>query len=195
MEGYIRGEGLRYEQGIYADSSSLYMPGGGQEENTVILPNDIIVNDSFSISMWLRPKKLTAWTSAVFVKFESGFCSVAPYAWEGNSSCRIRDSRSVNGWYDITACTLAENVWWHYMMTYNSKTETAIVFVNGEPVGQVENIPTNRFVNLVILGGDMFQPSYNGNICELVFYNEAKDYDFVKKLHLSYTQKENFIGF
>ena len=81
------------------------------------------------------------------------------------------------------------------MMTYNSKTETAIVFVNGEPVGRLENVPTNRFVNLAIIGGDMYQPSYNGNICELVFYNEAKDYDFVKKLHLSYTQKENFIGF
>jgi len=62
-------------------------------------------------------------------------------------------------------------------------------------VGRLENVPTNRFVNLAIIGGDMYQPSFHGNICEVVFYNEAKDYDFVKKLHRSYTDNEKFIAF
>ena len=80
-------------------------------------------------------------------------------------------------------------------MTYNAKTESAMVFINGEPVGHLENVPANRFVNRVVVGGDVFQPSFNGHICELIFYNEVKDYDFIKQLHWSYTQKENFIGF
>ena len=70
-----------------------------------------------------------------------------------------------------------------------------MVFINGEATGRLENIPVNRFVNRVMLGGDIFQPSFNGNICELLFYNEVKDYDFIKKLHRSYTEKENFIAF
>ena len=195
LEGIIRGKGLFYGQGIFSDSSSMYFPGGAQEENTILLPNEVIVSDSFTISMWIRPKSVTAWTSALFIKFESGFCSIVPYAWEGNSCCRLRDATVVNGWYDIASCQFRENVWYHYVITYNAKTEIAVGFVNGEAVGRLENVPTNRFVNLAVVGGDMYQPSFHGNICELVFYNEAKDYDFVKKLHRSYTTDEKFIAF
>lgn len=195
LEGEIKGQGLFFGQGIFSDSSSMYFPGGPQEENVVVLPNNIIVNDSYSISLWIRPKTLTAWTSAVFVKFESGFCSIVPNAWEGNSDCRLRDATQVNGWFDLAGCVLRENIWWHYVMTYNAKTETAMVFINGEAVSRMENVPANRFVNLAMVGGDMYQPSFNGNICELIFYNEVKDYDFVKELHWSYTQNEKFIGF
>lgn len=195
LEGRLNGSGFFYGQGIFSDSSSMYFPGGAQEENTVILPNEVIVNDSFTISMWIRPKSVTAWTAALYVKFENGFCAIVPYAWEGNSCCRFRDSTSVSGWYDIAACQFRENVWHHYVVTYNAKTEVAVGFINGEAVGRLENVPTNRFVNLVILGGDVFRPSFHGNICELVFYNEAKDYDFVRKLHQSYTSNEKFIGF
>ncbi len=195
LEGKINGQGLFYGQGIFSDSSSMYFPGGEQEENTVVLPNEIIVSDSFTISMWIRPKTVTTWTSALFVKFESGFCSIVPFAWEGSSCCRIRDATVVNGWHDIASCQFRENVWYHYVITYNAKTETAVGFMNGEAVGRLENVPTNRFVNLALIGGDLYQPSFHGNICEVVFYNEAKDYDFVKKLHLSYTQDEKFIAF
>ena len=195
LEGRISGEGLVYEQGIFSDSKSLYFPGGQREENVVLLPNEVLVNDSYSVSMWIHTKTSYPWSSALYVKFESGFMGIVPLAFEGNSVCRIRDSRNVNGWYDVAACTLTDRSWYHYVMTYNAKTESAMVFVNGEPVGHLENVPVNRFVNRVMVGGDVFQPSFNGHICELVFYNEVKDYDFIKQLHWSYTQRENFIGF
>jgi len=195
LEGRIDGEGLVYEQGIFTDSLSLYFPGGPREENTVFLPNSVLVNDSYSVSMWIHTKVSNPWSSALYVKFESGFMGIVPLAFEGNSVCRIRDSRNVNGWYDVAACPLTERSWFHYVMTYNAKTESVMVFVNGEPVGHLENVPANRFVNRVMVGGDVFQPSFNGHICEVVFYNEVKDYDFIKQLHWSYTQKESFIGF
>ncbi len=195
MQGWMDGEGISFGPGIYKDSQSLYLPGGSREENIVLLPREAIVNDSYSISMWIRPKVSQPWTSAVFIKFESGFLSIVPQAWEGNSTCRIRDSRYVNGWYDVAACQLAENAWYHYVMTYNARTETAMVFINGEPVGRLENVPANYFANRIVIGGDVFKPSFNGNICEMVFYNEVKDYDFIKNLHWSYAAKENFIAF
>lgn len=195
LQGQINGEGIEYGPGIYKDSRSLYLPGGPQEQNTVILPSEVLLNDSYSVSMWIRPKISQEWSSVLYIKFETGFLSVVPQAWAGNSTCRIRDSRYVNGWYDVAACQLTEHTWYHYMMTYNAKTETAMVFINGEPVGHLENVPANHFVNRVILGGDVFKPSFNGNVCELVFYNEVKDYDFIKNLHWSYAGKENFIAF
>lgn len=195
LEGVISGQGLYYNQGIYADSKSLFFPGGPKEENTVHIPPQAIVNDSFTISLWIKPKHNHLWASALYVKFESGFCSIIPLAWEGHSDFRIRDSKEVNGWYDVSGMQLHENIWNHYVVTYNAQTERAVTFINGEVVGILEEVPTNRYVKWIILGGDVFQPSFVGNLCELVIYNETKDYDFVQELHQSYVKKEKFIAF
>lgn len=194
MEGTILGEGLYYEQGIFKDSKALSFPGGPIEMNMVELPPRAIVNDSFTIGMWIKPKELHLWVSALYVKFESGFASIIPSAWEGESDFRIRDSKEVNGWYDVHGCQLPENIWSHYTITYNAKTEKAIAFINGDVVGVLENVPTNRYVKRITVGGDMFQQSFIGSVCEIVIYNEAKDYDFVKQMYLEYKSREGFIG-
>ena len=193
IEGIVHGEGLTYEQGIFKDSKSLHFPGGPLEMNTLRLPTSLMANDSYTVSMWIKPEAVQPWTSAFYVKFETGFCSIGPYAWDSVSDFRIRDSKEVNGWYDISACPLLPNKWVHYVVTYNSKTETAVAFINGEVVGLLQNIPTNRYVKSIILGGDVFQSSFKGNICELVIYNEPKDFDFIRDLHQSYVQREDFI--
>lgn len=194
FSGLISGEGLEYQPGIFSDSQSMYFPGGEVEKNTIHIPPETIVNDSFTVSLWIKPKTTHYWTAALYIKFESGFCGIIPSAWEGHSDCRIRDSKEVNGWYDLSALKLLENIWWHYVISYNAKTDTATVFINGEVVYAMENVPTNRYVKWIILGGDVFQPSFHGNLCELVIYNEAKDYDFIKALHKSYVEDEKFIG-
>lgn len=119
---------------------------------------------------------------------------ISPLAWEGHSDFRIRDSREVNGWYDASACQLQKDLWWHFIVSYNANTETATTFVNGDVLAVMKEIPTNRYVKRIVLGGDVFQPSFIGNICELVIYNEAKDYDFMQELHESYINNEKFIG-
>lgn len=194
MEGHICGEGLRYESGIFSDSKSIALPGGTTETNIIELPPKIIVNDSYTISMWIRPKSLHQWSSALYVKFETGFLSVCPLAWEGHSDFRIRDSREINGWYDISSCQLQKDLWWHIIISYNANTEIATCFINGDVLAIIKDVPTNRYVKRVVVGGDVFQPSFIGNICELVVYNEAKDYDFMQELHESYIRNEKFIG-
>lgn len=194
LEGTIVGEGLYYEQGIFENSKSLYFPGGAMETNMVELPPRAIVNDSFTVGMWIKPKELHLWVSALYIKFESGFASIIPSAWEGESDFRIRDSKEVNGWYDVHGCQLPENVWSHFTITYNAKTEKAIAFINGDVIGALDNVPTNRYVKRIAVGGDMFQQSFIGNICDIVIYNEAKDYDFVKNMYLDYKAREGFIG-
>ncbi|MCR5690605.1 MAG: hypothetical protein K6G62_00085, partial [Eubacterium sp.] len=108
---------------------------------------------------------------------------------------RIRDSREVTGWYDVPALHLYEKLWWHYCASYNARTETITSYINGEVVGIMENVPTNRYVRRIMVGGDVFQPSFVGSICEVAFYNEAKDHEFIADLHRSYTEREDFIAF
>jgi len=194
-EGIIKGHGLIFNEGIFYDSSSLYFPGGDRMENVLLLPHNVIVNDSYSVSLWIRPKTLTMWTSALFIRFENGFCSIVPQEKEETSVCRLRDATRVKGWSDIKADVLKENVWHHYMMTYDAKTETATAFINGEAVGKVENVPTNRFINMAVLGGDIYQHSFHGNICEVNFFNGVKDDDFAKELYQSYITDDRFIAF
>lgn len=195
MLGFLSGEGFTYGPGIFKNTKSLHLPGGDVEKNTVFIPNETIVNDSFSVSVWLKPEIFNAWISALYIKFESGFCSIVPNAFDGLSSLRIRDSKEVNGWYDVTGLALNQNSWYHYAFSYNAKTETATAFINGEVLGVLENVPTNRYVKWIILGGDVFQPSFVGNVCEFVIYNEAKDHLFMKELHLSYITRSDFIAF
>ena len=144
--------------------------------------------------MWVRPQELHQWSSCLYVKFETGFFSICPLAWEGHADFRIRDSREVNGWYDASSCQLQPDLWWHFIISYNANTEIATFFINGDVLAVINEVPTNRYVIRVALGGDVFQPSFIGNICELVIYNEAKDYDFMQELHESYINDSNFNG-
>ncbi|MBO6111916.1 MAG: EAL domain-containing protein [Lachnospiraceae bacterium] len=194
IKGRIVGEGLKSVPGIFKGSKAMHFPGGPTEENMIEIDPLAVVNDSWTVSFWCKTDELHMWSSVYFMKFETGFASFNPLAWEGHSDFRIRDSREVNGWYDSSSCQLEENLWWHIVITYNSDTETAISFINGDPIGQTKNVPVNRFVKRIVIGGDVFQKSYIGSVCELVFYNEAKDYDFVRDLFREYTEREDFAG-
>ena len=190
----INRETFAYTDGIFRGHSAVAFPGGAVEHNVIEISPDAIVNDSYTVSMWLRPRELHMWAAVIYIKFETGFAAFCPLAWEGHASFRIRDSREVNGWYDVTTCQLSTDMWWHIVISYNAMTETGICFVNGEPIAVVDDIPANRFVKRIMVGGDVFQPSFIGDICEVVFYNEAKDYDFVRELHRAYITSPDYIG-
>ncbi len=194
FEGIISGEGLYYTRGIYNDSKALHFPGGITEKNTVHIPIHTIVNDSFSVAMWVKPEKLSFWGAAIYIKFETGFCAMIPLAREGKSDIRVRYSVEVNGWYDIFSKAVEENVWTHFAVTYDAKTEELSSFINGEKMKTLKDVPTNRFVKWIILGGDVFQPSFIGDICELKIYNEAKDYKYIKELYDNYVSDDRFLA-
>ena len=197
VEAFINGKGLEFQQGIFSDSKSMHFPGGRKEMNTIFIPPETIVNDSFTVGMWFRAEELQYWVCTMYIKFESGFLAILPYAWEGEgvSDVRIRDSREVEGWYDIRTAPLLDKTWYHYMVSYDAKKEVTTAYLNGELAGVLENVPTNRYVKWIILGGDVFQPSFIGNICEVLIYNEAKDEKFVKELYDSYVTDEKFVAF
>lgn len=184
-----------YDKGIFKNSKALVFPGGAKEQEIVEIPHEILSSDSFMISMWIYPMEEHSWSCALYVKYETGFFGMIPLAWEGHSSFRIRDSKEVDGWYDISGCKLQVNEWSHYVVSYNAKTEIAYAYINGQLVGSMKNVPGNRYAKRIVLGGDVFQPSFIGKICEVSFYNEIRDHDFVADLHQSYVTRDDFIGF
>ncbi len=194
IKGWIAGEGLTTVDGIFKGSKAIHFPGGPTEMNAIEIDPAAVVSDSWTISFWCKTDDLHMWASVYFMKFETGFASFNPLAWEGHSDFRIRDSREVDGWYDSSSCQLEAGYWWHIVISYNADTETALSFINGDPIGLQKNVPPNRFVKRIMIGGDVYQNSYIGSVCELLFYNEAKDYDFVRDLYHGYIEREDFVG-
>lgn len=192
FEGEIVGEGLEYREGLYPNSKSMYFPGGPQGTNVVTLPAHVMVSQSYTISMWLKPKKLHPWACALYIRHDIGFATISPLAWEDKSDFRIWNSIGIEGWFDSPAPKCEENVWTHYTIVYNAKTEVMETYMNGQLMGRLENVPTNRHAEQFVLGGDAFQQSFNGNLCELVIYNEVKDDDFIKQLYESYVNRDGF---
>ena len=192
LEGEIVGEGLEYQEGLYPGSKSLYFPGGPQGTNVVTIPEKVVVGQSYTISMWMKPKTLYPWACDLYIRHDIGFATISPLAWEDSSDFRIWNSIGIEGWYDVPTPMCKENVWTHYSIVYNAKTEVMKAYVDGQLIGSLEKVPTNRHAEQVVLGGDAFQPSYNGNLCELVIYNEVKDDAYIKQLYESYVEKEGF---
>lgn len=169
------------------------LPGGVTETSCFSIPEKVLSSENFTISMWIKINELTTWGSAIYIKHETGFASIIPHAWEGCSTFRIRDSKNVNGWHDTAGCQFPVGVWVHTAAIYNAKTETTVFMINGDVLDTSKNVPTQRFVKRILLGGDVFQNSIKADICELKLYNDVKSPVEIKEMFEEYTSEPDFI--
>jgi len=180
--------------GIFKGKQAIHFPGGRVERNALHLPKDVIKTESFTVDMWVYTDVINPWTAVLYVKMETGFIALVPNAWEGHATFRLRDSKDYDGWYDTAGCQFPDKRWVHTAITYNAKTETAIFYYNGEVLATRDEIPTQRFVTRVIVGGDAFQRSYVGSICNLTFYSEVMSPKQIEELYNSYISHPDFVA-
>ncbi len=188
-------EPLEYEyvKSPFRGKKSLRLPGGKMEMNLISIPENVMYGENFTIAMWVKVNEPNSWSSVIYCKHETGFAALVPNAWEGNASFRIRDSKDVKGWYDTSGCQFADNLWIHTAIIYNAKEETAIFMVNGEILATRSDVPTQRFVKRIFVGGDAFQRSLKMDICELQFFNDVLTPTEIKDMWWEYVTREDFI--
>lgn len=191
-EGIYNGSNLNYTLGVIDGSSAIYLPGGDVYKNVIKLPKCVIYSESYSISLWVKAEKEYPWTSLIYAEFDNGFASLVPVAWEGASVYRIKDSRDVCGWHDTSCCSLILNEWIHITITYDSKSEVARYYSNGRQAGFLEHIPPLRITKQIILGGDIFQKSFQGYICDLCIYDRAISAQEIWSSYRSYVTHPSF---
>ncbi len=187
LEAYVVGEGIEFSEGMYPGTASLHFPGGPIAKNVVHIPKQALVNESYTISLWINPEEDFEWTSVFYIRQDTGFVSIAPYVGMDLSCFRLWNARGMDGWHDIGYAKIPVGQWSHIAFTYNSRTNTMTGYVNGVLAGQLHDIPTNRYIEEIIIGGDNFKVSYKGYIDELIIYNEAKEDVFLKALYESYS--------
>ena len=189
LKGKISGEGFFYDKGIYEDTESLHFPGGPVATNVVFLPKNTLVSESFAVSLWMKAEELTEWTSVFYVRYASGLLSIAPRTDNDRMVFRWWNSSDTRIWRDIYGPKLSKNIWMHIFFTFDGRKNTMCGYLNGELVGEIEDVPGNRYVEEIMVGGDNFMPSFKGNVDEVIIYNEAKSEEFVKELYRKYKEK------
>ncbi|MDN4476707.1 family 43 glycosylhydrolase [Demequina sp. SYSU T00192] len=150
------------------DGAALHLDG----TSGVRLPDGLVQGDTYSVSMWLRPEKLTGFTTAFFAASASNrWLSVVPQGWNGETMLWSNDGA---GWYDgITGQLVPVGAWTHVAFTVDAG-EVAL-YVDGTDVGanpaftDVLTSPSATFA----LGVNYWDTPFQGDIDELAVWTSA----------------------
>ncbi len=194
-EAEYLGYKCQYVRGISPSIKAVRFFGGEHKTNCLSLPIDIIHNDSYTISMWLRVDKLITWSAAIFAEYENGFFQFCPLSDDNESCFRIRDRRVLDGWFDSVSKPLEEDCWYHIVVMYDRMAGRGMLYINGELAGSCEDVEALYFLKRILVGGDIYKRSFEGDICEVIFYDRNISEEDIKKLHKQYLEMPDFDAF
>ncbi len=170
--GTIVGENITFCNGP-AGMSALHFGGGKIGKNLVELPKEIYPLSDYTISMWFKEESEQMWTSLMYTSFDNGFSSIVPRALDLKAMFRIKETSLDSDWTD--ACNVMaprRDVWNFVAASYNYRTKISRLYINGQPAGIFENTPTLTEPIRVLLGGDIYKPSFEGSIADLRIYDQ-----------------------
>ena len=181
--GKIAGDKVRFVSGMAKDRNVLYFPGGEPSSEIVEMPKIQYLNGDFSISVWIKSESVHIWTSIFYAEYENTFLSVMPLGKDQKAVFRIKDKGQQNGWYDILSTEVLTDQWTHLVASYNSESSTSSFYVNGMMTKSREVGERPEVLNRVMVGGDIYQKSFNGYMGEMRIYNYPMNIREIKELY------------
>ena len=133
---------------------------------------NLLTND-FTISMWFNDKAGNMWSSLFYADFENGFVSIMPKAWNGLSLMRVMDKSEDMGYYDAVSTEKSISGWTYIAAAYNATTHSSAIFINGFLTGYKNDVLRLKNPGRIALGGDVYQPSFQGFVADLRVTNTA----------------------
>lgn len=149
----------------------------------VLLPNNLINDHSYSISIWLNLTAGTQYTPAFFGwATDASWISVVP---RGPGDAQNTMLWSGTAWYDGTFNTkIATGVWSHLVMVVeNGKLTTYINGVQTSTMAGFPDVFTPAGDTRFALGVNLWDVPYNGQIDELKIYDDVLTADDVTIIH------------
>ncbi len=183
FKGKILGDSITYTEGPAEGMKGLKFHGGEPLQNCVELPVDIFINDSFSISFWMKEEQVGLWASIYYGVYKNGFCNIMPKAWDMKMCFRIKDEDHVNGWYDVGSEIIPTGQWAMVTVCYNSRNHVSTVYVNGDRCGILENVVTLVDPKKIYLGGDIYAKGYRGCLADLRIFDQPLSFRMVRELY------------
>ncbi len=159
-------------------SQGLWLDG----QTGVRLPDGLINNNAYTVSLWLNPAALTQFTTAFFgAASTDNWISLVPWSWDGNTMLW----RGSVAWYDATAgLQIPVDSWSHVAFTV--KDGQLRLYIDGEQVfsgTDFSDIFTGQN-GLFTLGVNYWDLPYQGMIDELAVYDEALSRDEIVSLDI-----------
>jgi arabinan endo-1,5-alpha-L-arabinosidase len=163
----VAGGSLSYETGVRG-SAAVFNGATG-----VRLPNGLISSNNYTVSVWLKPAQLTAFTPTFFgARTTDSWISLLPMGHAYVNGATMLCSGSA--WYDAgLGLNIPVNQWSHLAFTVN--TGAVNVYVNGVKRFSGTGFP-NVFTSttgVFALGVNYWDTPYKGSMDELRIYNTA----------------------
>lgn len=194
FEGEASGSGVKLRKGISSAWGSVFFSGGEVMENVLELPASVVAERSYTIGMWLKPKSINSWSSAVYARQVGGFTSFVPFVVGGNSVYRISEDSDIRGFHDILSRSMQEGKWYFVCITYDEEQRIARYYINGRKAGYLGEVPFLPACKQVIIGGDPFQKSFHGYISALTFMDNAKADEEIEEWYRSFLSEKGYAG-
>jgi arabinan endo-1,5-alpha-L-arabinosidase len=163
----VAGGSLSYENGMRG-SAAVFNGATG-----VRLPNGLISSNSYTVSLWLKPAQLTAFTPTFFgARTTDSWISLLPMGHAGVNGATMLWSGSA--WYDAgLGMNIPVNGWSHLAFTVNNGAVN--VYVNGVKRFAGTGFPNvfTSTTSVFSLGVNYWDTPYKGAMDELRIYNTA----------------------
>ncbi|MBE5884114.1 MAG: EAL domain-containing protein [Lachnospiraceae bacterium] len=191
--GEVIGDGILFAPGISENWGSILFPGGFFLENVLKFPGSIL-SESWTVCFWINPTNITSWTSAFYAKYQSHYATFSPYVEGGCCIFRISDG-TVHGWHDMLARAFQPDNSWHFIcMTYDEHSGISRAYIDGINAGILTDLPSLPSCQNIYFGGDSFQPSYEGYLSGVIFFNQPKSDEEITELYEQFKREPGFAG-
>ncbi|RKL67427.1 arabinanase [Salipaludibacillus neizhouensis] len=151
-------------------------------ESGVSLPDGLISSDAYSVSLWLKPEKLTPFTTAFFGATDpDNWISLLPSGTEDLENTMIWSGSST--WYDAnTEMTIGTDEWTH--LAFTVADGNIQIYINGEEKHTGSDFP-NVFTNTSAkfgLGVNYWDTPYQGLMDDLQIYEGLLSPEEIKNI-------------
>ena len=190
-EGNIVGNNVSFVKEIANNRSVLYFPSDEPGMEIIEMPKISYFNGDFSISVWIKVERKNIWTSIIYIDFDNVFLSIMPSGKDEKLVYRVKEKEIPEGWNDILSEEKIGDEWTYVVASYSRERKSMALYVNGMLSKSIELNTEPLIINKVMIGGDIYQKSFQGYMGELGIYNYPLSINEVEENY--YEQKKDFI--
>lgn len=190
----VVGEDVVITEGVSKKWGGVSFPGGASQTNYLSFPPGLFDGNGYSFSMWIKPKELQNWVSALYVRFQNGFVSFMPNVAGGRCMLRTIDDADMYVWHDAMTSGLPVGKWTFVACTYDSMSAIARIYINGELEAELTDVPKLSNPQEVWLGSDVFQISFCGVISSFQVGSSPMEIEEIRSIYKEFIEDESFVN-
>lgn len=168
------GNGIRLVQGPCEGMGAVEFPESDEPTYAVLeIPAQLMETEDYTVTFWAKEETKRMWSSIFYTSYDDGFCNVMLHGWETKALFRIMQHKSVDLWCDAGRQKEPKNGWNFIAFSYKAESGVMQLYINGQQEGFYNPAPVLHGADKVLIGGDVYQPGFHGQLSELRIYSSV----------------------